>query len=154
MENFKQLLKPWLSGSVSETLFGQQILSKVVIEYDKNCRSVFEVMDPAVAELTLLKAWSSSALLPDSSRLVERFLTMMTSRKLFQIKEGGHFGIAPGRAQENDLVVILHGGRVPFLLRKSDPGYVTLVGPVHVHGTMRGEFLRRSGRLRFSGYDK
>lgn len=56
------------------------------------------------------------------------------------VTERGHLGLAPKHVQVNDLVVILWGGQLPFLLRKSGDYYV-LIGETYVDGVMDGEAL-------------
>ena len=41
-----------------------------------------------------------------------------------------------------DLVCILQGGPVPFLLRRTGRGEYVLVGDTYVHGIMDGEFMK------------
>lgn len=66
-------------------------------------------------------------------------------RRLFRPKNG-YFGSEPLFMQPGDLVCILFGGRVPYLLRKraNAEGYI-LVGTVYVHGIMDGEVLDELG---------
>lgn len=63
----------------------------------------------------------------------------------------GRLGIGPSSLQQNDVVVIVRGCRVPFALRRFET-YHRLVGPVYVSGIMEGEFVRsheRSGPVNF-----
>ncbi|XTI95877.1 hypothetical protein V2W45_1350248 [Cenococcum geophilum] len=60
------------------------------------------------------------------------------ARKFF-ITEKGYFGVGPA-CMENDLVYILYGRRVPFLLRPKNNFY-HLVGECYVHGIMDGEAI-------------
>lgn len=65
-------------------------------------------------------------------------------RRLFTTQTG-FVGLGPKEAKANDLVVILFGGHVPFVLRPShldgDLTY-TLIGEAFVHGIMYGEFIK------------
>jgi hypothetical protein len=58
-------------------------------------------------------------------------------RKLIETKKG-YIGISAEHVQPRDLVVILLGGQMPFILRKVDDHFV-LVGEAYVHGIMDGE---------------
>lgn len=63
----------------------------------------------------------------------------------------GRLGIGPCSVQEQDVVVIARGCRVPLALRQYATHY-RLVGPVYVSGIMEGEFVRsheRNGPLSF-----
>lgn len=58
-------------------------------------------------------------------------------------------GLCPWVAKENDLIAILNGGKVPYLLRETrklgnsdgETKY-TLVGECYVMGIMDGEFFK------------
>ncbi|KAK5113817.1 hypothetical protein LTR62_003201 [Meristemomyces frigidus] len=50
----------------------------------------------------------------------------------------GYLALLPAAAQEGDLIVVLRGGRLPFVVRAKEEGY-GLVGPGYVHGIMDGE---------------
>jgi len=51
----------------------------------------------------------------------------------------GYIGIAPPLVQENDLLCLIPGLRVPFMLRRWTEGGYLLVGECYVHGLMYGE---------------
>ncbi|KAK5064539.1 hypothetical protein LTR84_000372 [Exophiala bonariae] len=53
----------------------------------------------------------------------------------------GLFGLAPANLREGDVVVVLDGGNVPFLLRKRDDHY-QLVEEAYVHGFMHGAAIK------------
>jgi hypothetical protein len=60
----------------------------------------------------------------------------------FFITERGYFGLVPQSAKEGDLLVIFHGGRVPFCIRPivgSADGYHHLIGDCYVNGAMEEE---------------
>ncbi|KAF2129618.1 hypothetical protein P153DRAFT_431538 [Dothidotthia symphoricarpi CBS 119687] len=65
----------------------------------------------------------------------------------FVITGQGFVGTVPNLAQVGDAVVIMKGGRVPFVLRKSceRPGASRLVGGCYIHGLMNGEGLSLPG---------
>ncbi|KAK5697577.1 hypothetical protein LTR97_007715 [Elasticomyces elasticus] len=74
----------------------------------------------------------------------------MAGRCLFYMGSGG-FGIGPSGARCDDQVVVLVGGRTPFVLRPEEGHNDTyrLVGDAFVHDLMRGEALtQRSQELR------
>lgn len=50
------------------------------------------------------------------------------------------FGVAPDATRVGDLVVVLFGARVPFILRQHGSHYV-LLGECYVHGIMDGEVI-------------
>lgn len=60
--------------------------------------------------------------------------------------ENGMVGIAPWRARESDVVVLLQGGPTPFLLRttdeRGDDTTFELVGECFVSGAMHGKVMQ------------
>jgi hypothetical protein len=77
----------------------------------------------------------------------EMFLHMLhfhvgTSCRLF-MTERGYIGSGPGRAEKGDIVCILYGAKVPYVLRKRkqpEDGYV-YIGEAYIQGLMDGEFM-------------
>ena len=67
-------------------------------------------------------------------------------RKFFRTKKG-FIGLGPRSMRQGDLVCILHGGRVPFILRKEGSHY-RLVGESYVHGIMEGEAMTKDAEVR------
>ena len=55
--------------------------------------------------------------------------------------EGGWMGLGPNTLEENDLVVLLYGGDIPYILRPREEGGYVLVGEAYVHGVMLGEVM-------------
>jgi hypothetical protein len=64
--------------------------------------------------------------------------------------ENGYMGIGPAAMREGDLVCVLWGGCVPYILRPTDTDNTyKLVGESYVHGIMNGEAINfwRQGRI-------
>jgi hypothetical protein len=57
------------------------------------------------------------------------------------LAEGGFVGLCPMEAKAGDIVAVLLGGNVPFVLRKRGEGGYEVVGEAYVHGIMDGEVL-------------
>jgi len=56
--------------------------------------------------------------------------------------EKGYMGVGPCITQPGDLLCILFGAKVPFVLRQvDDPGRFKLVGEAYCHGIMQGEAM-------------
>ena len=72
-------------------------------------------------------------------RIVRTGMKMGIGRRVC-ITAAGYFGHAPCEAEENDLVALLLGADVPFLIRPRGDGYY-LVGECYVHGIMGGEAM-------------
>ena len=70
----------------------------------------------------------------------------------FIITEGGKMGIAPPETYPGDLICVLYGGRVPYILRlnKSSPlrgpARYFFLGECYVHGCMEGEVIENHRR--------
>jgi hypothetical protein len=65
--------------------------------------------------------------------------TSCLGKKLFGTKEG-YIGVGDVTLQADDLVCVLFGGKVPFILRKME-GHYRFVGECYLHGIMFGEAL-------------
>ncbi|CVL07323.1 related to heterokaryon incompatibility protein (het-6OR allele) [Fusarium mangiferae] len=59
--------------------------------------------------------------------------------------ELGYLAISSKEARPKDRVVIIAGGRTPYILRQMSDNQFTFVGEAYVHGIMLGEWLRREG---------
>jgi hypothetical protein len=62
----------------------------------------------------------------------------------------GYYGMASSdEAQEGDLMCVLFGGEVPFVLRLNDDGRYRMIGGCYVYGIMNGEAMREveAGRI-------
>lgn len=68
--------------------------------------------------------------------------TLVTRYRKFAVTAGGLFILGPDIMQNGDVVVVLYGGKAPFLLRRRTDGKTwMLVGECYVHGLMNGEAL-------------
>lgn len=65
----------------------------------------------------------------------------------FVLTKRGYVGVVPNMAQIDDAIVILKGGRIPFILQESEarPGAFRLIGGCYIHGMMNGEGLSLPG---------
>jgi len=77
--------------------------------------------------------------------IMRRIHSVCKHRALFVTKRG-YIGLAPWNAAPGDSVVILKGGKTPFLLRLAPViGRYTLVGEAFVYGIMAGEVMGMVG---------
>jgi Heterokaryon incompatibility protein (HET) len=60
--------------------------------------------------------------------------------RTFFVTKDGQIGMGPDNLQEGDVVCVLFGGMVPFILRPED-GHYLLVGECYCHGMMQGEMI-------------
>ena len=51
----------------------------------------------------------------------------------------GYIGLGPIASQKGDIIALLAGAQVPFVLRPDGSGAFSLVGEAYVHGIMDGE---------------
>ena len=66
--------------------------------------------------------------------------TLVSRYRRFAVTSKGYFLLGPDILEDNDVVVLLHGGRTPFLLRPRPWGDGwTFLGECYVHGLMNGE---------------
>lgn len=65
------------------------------------------------------------------------------NRAMFSTASMGLVGLAPKGSLEGDRVVILEGGRVPFVVRPVErSGNLEIIGACYVHGCMHGRMFR------------
>jgi hypothetical protein len=69
----------------------------------------------------------------------------LTERCLLRT-EGGYLGISSKEAKPKDCVVILAGGRTPYILRPIGVNEFMFIGEAYIHGMMFGESLRGQER--------
>ena len=77
--------------------------------------------------------------------VIKRVGEACANRLLF-VTERGYIGLGPWRTKAGDQVVVLKGGRTPFLVREAREGTCVLVGEVFVCGIMEGEGVRGEER--------
>lgn len=61
--------------------------------------------------------------------------------------KGGLLGLGPAEMEVGELIYILVGATVPYLLRKDAEGKLRVVGDAYIHGVMDGEIMARRPRL-------
>lgn len=69
------------------------------------------------------------------------------------LAEEGLVGLCPMEAEAGDLVVVLFGGNVPFILRKREESGYEVVGEAYVYGVMDGEGLNEGFEERAEAFD-
>ena len=78
---------------------------------------------------------------------IQRAVYSGTCYKRFFTTERGYFGLSFANPQPGDEVFVLHGGQVPFVLRRSSQGKGSsathsLISSCYVHGIMDGEAVK------------
>ncbi|KAN0088998.1 HET domain containing protein [Hyaloscypha variabilis] len=67
-------------------------------------------------------------------------------RRFFTTKNG-YMGLSPYSSRIGDSIVILLGGRTPFILRRTRKGGYRFIGECYVHGMMNGEGLGQNAEM-------
>ena len=72
----------------------------------------------------------------------EIFGITMPGRRFSTTREG-YIGLAPSRTRAGDVVCVIKGANVPFILRPRGENKYILVGECYFHGIMHGEVMLR-----------
>jgi hypothetical protein len=75
----------------------------------------------------------------DIIHFLASFQQATPTRRFFITKEG-HMGLGPRLVEPGDVVCVLFGSQVPFILREVDDHYL-LIGECYCHGIMEGEAM-------------
>ncbi|EMT62726.1 Heterokaryon incompatibility protein 6, OR allele, partial [Fusarium odoratissimum] len=70
------------------------------------------------------------------------FFAAIAQSRRFARTHMGLAGYVPMRAKRGDLVVVLYGSKVPFVVREQEHGRYSLVGECYMDGIMSGEGIR------------
>lgn len=79
-----------------------------------------------------------SAMYKDLVGYSSQVFSVTHGRNIFVTKKG-YMGLCPRSTRLGDKVVVLFGGRTPFILRKARKGRYEFLGECYVHGIMNGE---------------
>jgi len=74
---------------------------------------------------------------------IELYMSEMESKSKYRkmiFTQKGYLGLAPPETMEDDIVCVLLGGNMPFILRP-EGSYHTFIGECYVHEIMDGEVL-------------
>jgi hypothetical protein len=83
------------------------------------------------------------------ARMFEEDHAVSTKYRRFMVTGGGFYGLGPQLLQEKDVVAVMPGLNVPFVLRPTGDKY-KLVGCCYVQGVMRGEVFDESNPLKLN----
>ena len=67
------------------------------------------------------------------------FVPLWTKGRRTFVTQKGFLGLGPAEVEAGDVVCILFGGDLPYLVRPLDQDEFTFLGPSYVHGIMNGE---------------
>ena len=124
--------------------------------YDRACLECLAHVDEnGDLNTTLLKDMDRTA--STMVTFLERVQRIIWNRVFFLTKAGNErnalFGLAPPKAETDDVVCIFYGCSVPVLIRPADDGF-TFIGECYVHGMMDGEAIPTSTRRPIYPYEK
>lgn len=87
--------------------------------------------------ISIFSGLGTGATFPERKEFANELLPIM-GRKMIRTSRG-FVGLATGEAKEGDVVMLLEGGKVPYVLRKTDEENVYhFVGDCYLHGQMHG----------------
>ncbi|OCL04967.1 HET-domain-containing protein [Glonium stellatum] len=123
----------------------ERTLTMENIVYPNAVRRGMEILSQdseAGNRIDALLKWGKLPTLPPSyARQVIWMLEACNQRRFF-LTERGQMGLAPSEAKSEDIVCILLGASVPFILRPKENAF-RLIGQCYVQGAMKGEALKR-----------
>ena len=67
-----------------------------------------------------------------------------TENRVFARTRKGYYVLGPKTTEPGDIVCVLYGGKLPFILRPWGESHYLLVGECYVHGLMHGEAMGMS----------
>lgn len=73
--------------------------------------------------------------------IIEASLYKWSSRRRFCTTNNGRLACVPRGSMEGDVICILFGGEVPYVLRPIGDGFYSVIGECYVHDIMHGESL-------------
>ena len=76
------------------------------------------------------------------SALVKDSLQKWGVGKRFSRTLAGRLARVPSNALRTDLICVLHGSEVPYVVRLQEDGIYVVIGECYVHGIMHGEALQ------------
>ncbi|KAJ4346348.1 uncharacterized protein N0V89_010277 [Didymosphaeria variabile] len=91
---------------------------------------------------------AGAVVIPDPYRPINMSVGLAHRNRRVMGTRDGRVGLAPKHARQGDVVAVLTGGRVPFILRPEEHHY-TIVGDAYVHGIMDGEALQAGEELEY-----
>jgi hypothetical protein len=76
-----------------------------------------------------------------------RVFSILIRHRRFILFQNKYFGFAHQDSQKGDVVVVLGGGKVPYILRLLPTGNYTFIGTAYVQDMMDGEVFEISKEL-------
>ena len=81
-----------------------------------------------------------AAILSPETRTTWNLMENSTDGRILTWTEKGYLALVPAATEAGDVVALLKGARLPFILRPKG-GAWKLLGPSYIHGIMDGELV-------------
>jgi hypothetical protein len=136
--------RPYIGSGDFFNAFWRTIIANQGFEVDERKKEEQELVKAPEEERDIAEIIFGLKDLPKDvckEHYLEPFATRMRSKTLNRrmvLTEKGYLGLVPPETEKEDLVCILLGGDMPFILR-AEGSYYKFVGESYVHGIMDGE---------------
>jgi hypothetical protein len=77
----------------------------------------------------------------ETHTIIEGSIDRWSSKRRFCITQNNALACVPKGSRKGDIICVLFGGEVPYVLRPTGSGFYQVVGECYVHGIMYGEAL-------------
>jgi hypothetical protein len=77
----------------------------------------------------------------ENHSIIEGSIDRWSSKRRFCTTANGSLACVPKASREGDIICVLFGGEVPYVLRPTGTGFYWIIGECYVHGIMHGESL-------------
>jgi hypothetical protein len=84
----------------------------------------------------------------ETHKYIEASIDRWSSKRRFCITNSGALACVPKATRHGDIICVLFGGEVPYVLRPTGTGRFLVVGECYVHGIMKGESLSHDTEIR------
>jgi len=138
----QEQLRPYISGGDLFNAFWRSLVANQALEHDEEHEVVkAPEKEQMIAERLLGLRPCSEDVVGEEDLLsfVRRMRPKIKYRRMI-LTRMGYLGLAPPETEKEDLVCVLLGGDMPFVLRPKGSWH-TFVGECYVHGIMDGEVL-------------
>ena len=84
----------------------------------------------------------------ETHKYIEASIDRWSSKRRFCITNSGALACVPKATHNGDIICVLFGGEVPYVLRPTGTGRYSVVGECYLHGIMNGESLSYDTEIR------
>jgi hypothetical protein len=77
----------------------------------------------------------------DTHTIIEGSIQRWSSKRRFCVTKDGALACVPTVARHGDIICVLFGSEVPYVLRPTRTGFYWVIGECYIHGIMHGESL-------------